>query len=266
MFDRTPTPLHMKRLLVLTTAIVTGMAGNAQVAPAIAAAVFSPKRIVKTNLAGYALLVVNAHYEQKVGPKTSVGLMAGYKLPQTIRVDAVGRIDGESQRYTGDIEPQGVYVNPYFRFYPKEAFKGFYLEGFARYFRYTYGVPYDYDKNGRNIRAALDGRASAAGGGLGLGIQLSLASRLFLDINAGYGMAVGSAHVETSDPNLDRADYEKIKRNIERYQDDPDVQVFLLGDFLKNPDARATDTSAEADFKNKLFPIVRGGISLGYAF
>ena len=181
-------------------------------------------------------------------------------------MEAIGRIDGESQQYKSEVEPQGLYMNPYFRFYPKQAFKGFYVEGFARYFNYTYSVPYDYDKNGRTIRAALDGTASAVGGGLALGVQFNLASRVFLDINGGYGMALGNARVETSDPNLDRADYEKIKRNIERYQDDPDVQVFLLGDFLKNPDARATDTSAEAEFKNKVFPILRGGISIGYAF
>lgn len=255
----------MKKFLTLALTLSMGAITHAQVADA-AAALFSPKRIVKTNLAGYALLVANVNYEQKTGLKTSVGLLGGYKLPSTIKVEAIGRIDGESQKYTSEVEPQGLYLNPYFRFYPKEAFKGFYVEAFGRYFNYTYEVPYDYQKNDRTIRAALDGTASAIGGGLALGVQFNLASRLFLDINGGYGMAVGSAHVETSDPNLDRADYEKIKRNIEKYQDDPDVQVFLLGDFLKNPDARATDSMAEADFKNKVFPIVRFGVSLGYAF
>lgn len=256
----------MNKMMTLALALTLGAGAHAQVATDAVAAVFGAKRIVKTNLAGYALLVANANYEQKTGIKTSVGLLGGYKLPSTIKVEAIGRIDGESQKYTSEVEPQGLYLNPYFRFYPKEAFKGFYVEAFGRYFNYTYEVPYDYQKNDRTIRAALDGTASAVGGGLGLGVQFNLASRLFLDINGGYGMAVGSAHVETSDPNLDRADYEKIKRNIEKYQDDPDVQVFLLGDFLKNPDARATDSMAEADFKNKVFPIVRFGVSLGYAF
>lgn len=256
----------MKKLLLGSILLFGVTALQAQEAGGLSSALFSPKRIVKTNLAGYALLSVSANYEQKTGMKTSVGLLAGYKLPSTIHVEAIGRLDGEKQTYTGDVEPEGIFINPYFRFYTKETFKGFYLEAFARYFNYSYLVPYDYDKDGRNIRANLDGTAQAFGGGLGLGVQVPLGPRVYLDINAGYGISVGSAHVETNDPNLDRDDYLTIKRNIEKYQDDADVQVFILGDILKDPEAYSTDSQAWADFKNKVFPIVRGGISIGYAF
>lgn len=256
----------MKKLLIGAALVLSSPVLLAQEAAAVAGAIFSPRRVIKTNLTGYALLSVSANYEQKTGLKTTLGLLAGYKLPSVIKVEAIGNLDGEKQTYTGDVEPKGLYVNPYFRFYPKEAFKGFYVEAFLRYFDYDYLVPYDYDKNGRTIRANLDGTASAFGGGLGIGVQFTLASRLFLDINAGYGMAMGSAHIETNDPNLEREDYLTIKRNIEKYQDDADVQVFLLGDILRDPDARADDRHAEADFRDKVFPIVRGGISIGYAF
>ena len=253
----------MKHVLLLATALVAAPALHAQDA---VASLFSPRRIVKTNLAGYANLAVNLNYEQKLGSKTSAGLLAGYKLPTVIHVEAVGTIDGEKQTYTGDIEPQGLFLNPYFRFYPKEVFKGFYVEAFLRYFNYSFLLPYDYEKNGGKIRANADGTASAFGGGLALGVQFALASRLFLDINAGYGMAAGSAHLETNDPNLELEDYQTIQRNIEKYQDDEDIQVFLLGDILTDPEAGATDTKAWADFNNKVFPVLRGGISLGYAF
>ncbi|MBK9176839.1 MAG: DUF3575 domain-containing protein [Flavobacteriales bacterium] len=222
--------------------------------------------MIKTNLAGYALLSVGANYEQKVGLKTTVGLLAGYKLPSTIHVEAVGNLDGERQTYTGDVEPQGLFINPYFRFYPKEAFKCFYIEAFTRYFNYTFLVPYEYEKNGGIINANLDGKASAFGGGLGLGVQFAIAPRVFLDFNAGFGMAVGNVHLETNDPNLELEDYLIIKHNIEQYQDDADVQVFMLGDILTDPKAEATSSKAWADFDNKLFPIMRGGISIGYAF
>lgn len=241
--------------------IVSAALGSAQAPTSIGGALFSPRRIVKTNLAGYAMLAVNANYEQKTGPKTSVGLLGGYKLPSVIHVKAIGELDGENQTYTGDIEPKGVFLNPYFRFYPKETFKGFYLEAFLRYFNYSYLVPYDYDKNGRTIRANLDGTANAFGGGLALGVQVALASRIYLDINTGFGVASGNAHVETNDPNLELEDYLTIKRNIEKYQDDADVQVFLIGDILKDPEAKADASHAEADFKNKLFPVLRGGVA-----
>ncbi len=239
---------------------------KAQTTAAVVDEVFAPKFMVKTNLLSYAWLSVNANYEQKVGPKMSVGLLGGYKLPTTIQVDAIANIDGENQTYTGEIEPEGLYLNPYYRFYPGEVFKGFYVEAFLRYFDYSYLVPYDYEKDGSTIRANLDGTASAMGGGLGMGVQLKLAPTVYLDLHAGYGMAVGDAHVQTSDPNLDAEDYLIIKQNIEKYQDDADAQVFILGDVLTDPEAYAYEDSAEAFFNDKMFPIVRGGITLGFAF
>jgi hypothetical protein len=256
----------MRTWIIGAALTLSSPALKAQVEAALASELFSPRYVVKTNLLSYGWLSVNANYEQKVGPKMTVGLLGGYKLPTTIHVDAIANIDGENQTYTGDIEPEGLYLNPYYRFYPREAFKGFYVEAFLRYFNYSYLVPYDYDKDGTTIRANLDGTASAMGGGLGIGIQFNLAPRIYLDLNAGYGMAVGNAHVETNDPNLDAEDYITIKENIEKYEDDADAQVFILGDVLTDPEAYAYEDSAEAFFNDKLFPIVRGGITIGFAF
>jgi hypothetical protein len=236
------------------------------VASGIAAGLLSPQRVVKTNLVGYAFLSVNANYEQKTGTRTTVGLLAGYKLPSTITVNAIGNLDGERQTYTGEVEPRGAFVNPYFRYYTNTAFRGFYMEAFTRYYNYNFLLPYDYEKDGRNIRANMDGSASGFGGGLALGVQFELAPRLYLDVHAGYGMGVGRLFVETNDPNLDLEDYRTIQRTIESYQDNPDLQVFLVGDILKNPDAGADDNRAWAEYRNKLFPLVRTGVSIGWAF
>jgi|GEM_PF-3156619 len=256
----------MKRSLISSLLIVSvGVLHGQDAAPVVDAA-FSPRRIVKTNLAGYALLVVNANYEQKVGLKTSVGLMGGYKLPSTIQVDAIGELDGENQTYSGEVEPKGLFLNPYFRYYTNKAFKGFYLEAFARYFDYTFQVPYDYDKDGSIIQANLDGTATGMGGGLALGVQLELGPRVYLDINAGYGYANGDIHVETNDPNLDLEDYQSIARNIEQHEEDADVEIALLGNLLTGVDADANDNSAWADIEGRAFPIIRAGIAIGFAF
>ncbi|MBL7980304.1 MAG: DUF3575 domain-containing protein [Flavobacteriales bacterium] len=256
----------MKNWLTISALVLCLPAAKAQEAAAVVSEVFAPRYMLKTNVASYAWLSVNANYEQKVGPKITVGLLGGYKLPTVVHVDAIANIDGENQTYTGDIEPEGFYLNPYFRFYPKQAFKGFYVEAFLRYFDYSYLVPYDYEKNGGTIRANLDGTASAMGGGLGVGVQFELGPRVYLDLNAGYGMAMGDAYIRTSDPNLEPEDYVIIKQNIEKYEDDADVQVFILGDVLTDPEAYAYADYAEAYFRNKVFPIVRGGITIGFAF
>jgi hypothetical protein len=227
---------------------------------------FGAKYIVKTNLVGLALYSINANYEYKTGPNTSVGLLGGYKLPSTITVDAIGELDGENQTYTGEIEPKGYFINPYFRAYPSGAMTGFYVEAFLRYYDFKYKVPYDYTKDGQEIRANLDGDASAVGGGLAIGGQFALAERLFLDINTGFGVASGNIHLETNDPNLDAEDYQDIKQTIEENRDDADIQIFLLGDIITNIEADADENSAWADIKGQLFPVFRGGISIGYAF
>lgn len=256
----------MKKLLLGISLLLGTVVSQGQDATSLASDVFSPRRIVKTNLAGYALLVVNANYEQKVGLKTSVGLMGGYKLPSTIHVDAIGELDGENQTYSGDVEPQGLFLNPYFRFYTGETFKGFYIEAFGRYYDYTFLVPYDYEKNGGTINANLDGTAKGMGGGLAIGVQIELGPRVYLDINGGYGYGSGDIHVETNDPNLDAADYASIAHNIEQHEEDADVKVMLLDNVLTGVDADANASSAWADIEGRMFPIIRAGVAIGFAF
>lgn len=256
----------MKKLMIAMALLLSAGITHGQEATSLASQVFSPRRIIKTNLLGYALLSVNVNYEQKVGLRTSVGLMGGYKLPSVIHVDAIGELDGENQTYSGDVEPKGLFVNPYFRYYTNKAFKGFYIEAFARYYDYTFLVPYDYDKDGQIISANLDGTATGMGGGLALGVQLELGPRVYLDFNAGYGYGVGDIHVETNDPNLELEDYQSIARNIEQHEEDADVEIMLIGNVLTGVEADANDSSAWADIEGQVFPIVRAGISLGFAF
>jgi hypothetical protein len=248
-------------LFIFTTTTTVG-----QDASSVASSAFAPKSIIKINVVGYAMLSLNANYEYKVGPKVTVGLLGGYKIPSTFTLDAIGQLDGESQTYTGEITPEGVFINPYFRFYPKQALKGFYVEAFTRYYNYTYLVPYDYEKNGGTIRANLDGTANGFGGGLAIGGQFELAPRLYLDLYFGAGVASGDLHVETNDPNLDAADYQKIKKNIEDYAEDADIRVSFMDNTLDGLVAGADANSAWADITNELFPITRAGICIGFAF
>jgi len=226
------------------------------------------KHIVKTNLVSYAVLAVNANYEYKAGANTSVGLLAGYKLPQTIAVEANGELDGETMTYEGEVEPSGLYFNPYFRLYPSGAMSGFYIEAFTRYTNYDFEVPYTYTRedNGNTVSTALDGDFEAFGGGIGFGGQLSLAERWFLDLNLGFGLASGNVYMVTDDPSLTPEDYMDIAQSIEENRDDADVEIFLLGDVITDIEAKGEEDRAWARIDNQIFPIIRGGISIGYAF
>lgn len=252
--------------LVLALALIlSASSAQAQLA-AVAENVFAARHIVKTNLVGYYFYSLTANYEYKTGQSTSIGLLGGYKLPQVIEVNAIAdAVEGGRQTYTGEIDPRGWFVNPYFRFYAQQSMSGFYFEGFLRGYVFTYEVPYDYDKNNQIIRANADGEASAFGGGLGFGYQFNLAQRFFLDVNVGLGLAKGNIHIETNDPNLDAADYAEIAQTIED-NSDADVQIFLLSDILSEIEAGADATHAWADINDVTLPIARAGISIGYAF
>ncbi|MCB0810053.1 MAG: DUF3575 domain-containing protein [Flavobacteriales bacterium] len=256
----------MKLLLVHCSLLLPAIAFAQEPVSEVASALLGPRSVVKTNLVGIALLSVNANYEYKVGPSTSVGLLAGYKVESTFTLDAIGNIDEEELTYTGEISPKGTFVNPYFRFYPTGGLTGFYVEGFLRYYNYSYLVPYDYEKNGSTIRANLDGTADGVGGGVALGGQFALAPRLYLDLFAGLGIANGNMHVETNDPNLDAEDYAKIARTIEEYAATADVRISFLGNTLDGLVAGSNDNSAWADIEGELFPIVRTGVCIGWAF
>lgn len=92
----------------------------------------------------------------------------------------------------------------------------FCVEAFLGYFNYKFLLPCDYEKNGGNIRANADGAANAFGGGLALGAQFPPGPRVYMDINLGYGMAIGNARLETNDPNLELEDYRTIQQNMEK--------------------------------------------------
>jgi hypothetical protein len=256
----------MRKLFFGFSLVLSATALSGQDAASVASEVLSPRRVIKTNLVGYALFSINANYEQKVGKHTTVGMLGGYKLPSTYTVDAIGELDGENQTYTGEIEPQGYFVNPYFRYYTKKALTGFYVEAFTRYYDYNFLLPYDYDKDGRTIRANLDGTATGFGGGLALGVQIPLAPRIYLDLNAGMGVGIGDVHLETNDPNLDADDYQTIKQNLDDYADDADVRIFFMDKTISSLEADADASSAWADITGELFPLTRAGIAIGFAF
>lgn len=263
------TPNSLRKLSLSTLALVFASTVFAQDPAPAASAVqnaFSPKYILKTNLVALGMSSINLNYEIKTSPFTSAGLLTGYKVSSTFTVDAVGNLSDDQMTYTGEITPKGVFVNPYFRYYTSGSMTGFYLEAFVRYYNYTFLVPYDYEKNGSNIRANLDGSANGFGGGLALGGQFKLAPHLYLDIYGGMGVGSGDIHMETNDPNLDAQDYQNIKKNIEENRDDADVTILFLDRTIKSLDANANSTSAWADINNQLFPLMRGGIALGWAF
>ena len=223
----------------------------------------APRSIIKTNLLAYTTSTINLNYEYKVAPKFSVGLITGYTLPVTRTLDASGTSSSGKATYNGEITPQGFFVNPYARWYPKDAMTGFYMEAFTRFSSYTFDIPYDYEKDGATIQAAAVGTANTVGGGLVLGTQVPLGPMFVLDFYLGAGMGLGNAHAETDDPQLDAQDFADIKAEMDQLED---VQIIFIGNAINDMTYDANSTSAWADVNNYPIPILRAGISFGYMF
>ncbi|MFY0644853.1 MAG: DUF3575 domain-containing protein [Bacteroidia bacterium] len=227
--------------------------------------------VVKTNLLGYGLAAVdlttiNANFEYKISPKNSIGIVGAIKPASTMTLKATGTTNDDKLQYTGEISPKGYSLTPYFRMYSKDALKGFYFEVFARYFSYNFEIPYDYDKNGSNIRAYANGSASAFGGGVVIGTQVPIGKMFVLDFYGGLGLGVGNAHAETDDPNLEEEDFADIKKEMDELKANGDVNIIIVGNIIDNMTYDANKTSAWADIDGFPVPMLRGGISFGILF
>lgn len=265
----------MKNLILLFSTLLFACGVYAQTATTAAttavSAILGPRNVVKTNLAAYyPLTTANIYYEFKAGQNISVGTGFGYKIPQSFELTGIADLaeDDDDFTWTGDIKPEGLYVNPYVRYYPKGAITGFYFEAFVRYYKYTFTAPYDYEKNNVTIFEDADGEADGFGGGLMIGNQFALGPTMVLDIFAGFGMASGSTHIQTpGNTQLDEADFADIAQEI---QDNADANTSLdipfLGTLVNEIKAGSNNSAAWADIDNVPFPILRFGIVLGAAF
>lgn len=229
---------------------------------------FQSNFVLKTNLIADAFTAVNLNFEAKIGPTSSIGVLAGYKLKREIDLSGfVVDSEGDKYNYEGKITPSGIFATPYYRYYPAGALTGFYVETFLRYYNYEYTVPYDYTNNeGKRYQGDLLGTADGFGGGIAIGGQIPLGQRIYLDIYGGVGVAQGNAHIETSDSdNLTAEDYAEIKKELDENKAST-VNIFILGNTLSKATADATSSKAWADIESELFPILRGGICIGFAF
>jgi hypothetical protein len=251
----------MKRIIYLSLLVAFCLTSIAQVS--------GPRNIIKTDLTAYVpskynlISSINLNYEFKINEKFSVGAVGGTLLSSAHELGATGTSGADKLSYKGEITPSGYFINPYGRFYTKEAMTGFYLELFTRYYNYDFQIPYDYEKNNGTITANADANASAFGGGIVIGSQVALGKMFVLDFYAGAGMGLGKFHAETNDPNLDEQDYADIKQEMANIEN---VEIIFVGNAIKNMTYDANSTSAWADISNIAVPMLRAGISFGVAF
>ena len=227
---------------------------------------FTQTHAIKTNLLGWAYKSINIGYEFKIGPRVSVGLNSEYRVPGSLNIYLLAdRIGTDEISYSGDIKLDGIGVTPHFRYYTRNALKGFYLQPFFRYLNYSFELPYAYEDDGEVKNGATYATLKGYGGGLSLGVQATIGEHFILDFNFGMGVVSGDVHATASYPTLEESDYEYARDAIYDLKEEGSSIPFI-GNLLEKVEAGSDATSAWIDISRGIFPSIKGGISIGYTF
>lgn len=132
---------------------------------------------IKINPTSLLGRTINVQYERVVHPHMSVALQVRYTMPKTYNSSI---FTPEDVNYT-NLKFGALTITPEYRYYVKEAMRGFYVAPYLRYRQmnldFNFPIPY----NGGFSTGRFDGRFSAYGGGVMLGVHQNLGSSFSID-------------------------------------------------------------------------------------
>jgi len=243
--------LHNSKLaqFILTVFIFAGIQAKAQ----------DGKNLVKWNVAALALKNFSFQYERAVSNKISVAGGLRFALKSTLPFssaleDAID--DEETWNSIKDFKTANFAITPEVRFYlGKQVFQGFYVAPFVRYANYTAEVPYTFEVEGIQEIIPLSGNVNTFTGGVLLGAQWKLASRIHLDwwiLGPSYGSNSGSI---TGKKSLSAEEQRELRESLSDLEDLPVVKTKYTVD----------DNGAKVDFSGP-WAGIRAGLSVGFRF
>jgi len=215
---------------------------------------FAQDNVAKIGLFGLATKTINLKYERVLNEKSSANLNLSFRIPGGLPLGLTVNdlVDGE---ITGDVRLNGINIAPEYRMYTKgDAPRGFY---FAPYLQYSStALTYAGKLDGFDTDSKLS--YSNFGVGIQLGAQWLIQDKVSIDWTF-FGLGVGShrvkARYESDDPNIN---FQDILTDIETDVDD----IPIVGDRF--------EFEAGADYgegkTNFIFPLLRSGLTIGFAF
>ena len=246
----------MKRTLLLLAVFMVIHAGKG----------YAQENVAKLNLTGLLFLNFGLSYERAFNDNMSgaltVSYMPGRGLPFVSLFEGAGG-DSTLTSPFKDMTISGVGIMPEFRFYTSssdDAPRGFYVGPYLKYssikltssFTDTY---FDVNNVKQTGTIGLIGKYSAVGGGISIGYQWLISDVVSIDwtfIGLGYGNAKVSMTISSDD--LDTSDLEAEAIDLEA-----DIAGFGTATITVEPNS--VTISAKRGW-----PVLRGGITLGFAF
>jgi len=235
--------------LFLGMLILTGFSSNAQ----------DSKNLVKWNIGALVLKNFSFQYERAVAPKISVagGLRFSPKssLPFSSALEKAID-DDDTWNSIKDFKTANFAITPEVRFYfGEEVFKGFYIAPFVRYSSYSMDVPFKFDVEDRQETMPLSGTLNSFQGGILLGAQWKLASRVHLDwwiIGPSYGSSSGNIDGKK---NLSAEEQQALRESLADLEDLPVVKTKYTVD----------ENGAKVNFSGPAAGL-RAGLAIGFSF
>lgn len=230
---------------------------------------------IKLNLMSIPLGIIHPQYERVLTPRLSIQLGLGVspnkKVPQfskDLLQDFVqGQSDDDNSEESiislfNDLRYNTLLLTPEVRYYlsgKKGAPKGIYLGAFLRYSRHSGTSIYPHNRDSSGEIVDFDGiiKSTSFGGGINLGVQWIVKEKLSIDWTfIGLGLNKSTIDLLIESENMTPDDISEIKGEIN--------DTYTGGDIF-NVKVSSGNDSVRAVYTG-LLPILRFGLSLGYAF
>lgn len=232
----------MKKLILLII-VLTSLSGFAQ------------DNIIKLGVFGASYGDFSLTYERKVTPKSAINFTIGYMNPNLSVLDWF-EVDYSSSGMVLRELKSGFHSSFDYRFYlgEKEALNGFYIAPYLRYINYN--SLFSDEINGKDFN--VDVKFNSAGLGFQMGYQWIVHDNISIDW---YFLGIEGAYMwpkaiyTTGESNFD---YSTIKGSIQE-------SISSIW-YFRNKLVQTTNRDNQTVWIPSFIPLIRTGISIGYAF
>ncbi|MES2828872.1 MAG: DUF3575 domain-containing protein [Bacteroidota bacterium] len=218
----------------------------------------SYKNQVKINVAALALKNFSFQYQRAVTGKIAVGLSLRTAPKSTLPFQgSIESLIDDADAYNSikNFKTGNFSITPEVRFYFGESvFKGFYVAPFASYSTYNASGPFTFSSSAGKLDMPLSGDIKTVTGGIFIGSQFNLTSRIGLDIYIGpnYGSLDGTV---SGNRTLNADEQNGLRDGLSDLDDIPMIKSTYT----------VNGNGATLDLKGN-WPGLRGGIAVAFKF
>jgi|688.fasta_scaffold265273_2 hypothetical protein len=221
------------------------------------------KNIIKLNLSSLAYKNIGVQYERALSSKISFALQGRYMLEGTIPgTSQLSDYSTDTINIFKNLKISSWAVTPEFRFYVKEALRGFYIAPYARIRNMSINFPINYtDDNNKAQTINTKGSFTTIGGGIMIGANFKIGNSISLDwfILGGHYSATNIDISSKTSQTLSASDQLEVNDFLASTKEP-------LSTFIKNYSYSVTGNELRIKGNMNSLGLRGAGINLGFRF